>query len=368
MNILPFRGLLPNLTLISNTDRFFQTVKENYNYFHKQHYFLPPGRPAFYVLRMQHSDQVATGLICTTQIQDYLQGKVLKHEKTIHSKEQIQINLLKERKAAVKPVLLVHHHHSQIRRWLKNYTLNYAPTLEVSFSPEEKHLLWEISRPSDLYEVQKLYREKLPTVAIADGHHRIASFATLWQQSKVEDQNQFASVLTAYFPEDELKIKAFHRLVELPDEQQRNKLLQAISKLGTFRPMSNPKLPARKHQMSILSSSNWYDFEWDPTLLTSETDQKPLLDVDLLHQHILVPLLDVKNIQADSRIHYLEGIDQPAQLNRILNAYPSGICFVLYPIHPESFLQIANLGLTLVPKATFFQPRLHNGLVVQTLI
>jgi uncharacterized protein (DUF1015 family) len=227
--------------------------------------------------------------------------------------------------------------------------------------------LWQVRAEADIQELQQLYREKLQRVAIADGHHRFASFARLYQDSP-PGTNEFATVMTAYFPEDELKIEAFHRLVEWPDPVRHQKVLQQLTKLGKLERLDTPQLPRHKHQMSIVfSSSAWYHFEWAPSLLAHETPGRPLLDVDLLQQQVLIPIMKVQNIRTDPRIHYIEGMEDAAQLEASLKRHPPGICFVLYPIHPLDFLQVANLGLTLVPKATFFQPRLKNGLVVHPL-
>ncbi|PHN04473.1 DUF1015 family protein [Flavilitoribacter nigricans] len=366
MNILPFRGLLPNLSLIPDQHHFFESVKEHYNAFQQEQFFLPTAAPAFYVFRMQRARQTATGLICTTHIADYIRGKVLKHEKTIRSKEQIQINLLQERKAAVKPALLVHRHEPAIRSWLREFTRQYAPIQRVVFDDGEIHTLWQVRQVEDQATIQNLFREKLQQVAIADGHHRFASFARLYRERDPEQPTPFAAVMTAYFPEDELEIGAFHRFVELSDTPERQ-LLAQLARLGKMEVLEDPGLPQRKHQMSIVCESTWYSFTWNPVYLATETLLRPILDVDLLQQHILVGLLQVSNIRTDSRIHYIEGVENVQKLDRQIRSLPRGICFILYPILPDDFLQVSNLGLMLVPKATFFQPRLKNGLIVQPL-
>lgn len=367
MNIIPFRGLLPNLPLIPDQQNFFNGVKEQFNAFKKLNFFLPAQQAAFYVFRIQKGPQLATGIICTTHIEDYLQGKILKHEKTIRSKEQIQINLLKERGAAVKPALLVHQHEPAIRDWLADFTLKNIPIQEVVCEDGEQHILWQVKEENDIHELQQLYGDRLGKVAIADGHHRFASFARLYREEGGE-KSPFTAVLTAYFPEDELQIEAFHRLIELPTPEKQEWLLQELSKLGTLEPLAIPALPQQKHQMSIVSPNAWYRFEWDASFLKTERPNKPLLDVNLLHQNVLVPLLKVKNIRTDRRIHYIEGIEKPEQLARSLRPYPPGLCFLLYPISPEDFLKIAKIsGQMMVPKATFFQPRLKNGLIVKPL-
>lgn len=368
MNIIPFRGLLPNLNIIPDHHHFFESVKTSYTTFRQQQYFLDPEDPAFYVFRIQRFAHMATGLICTTDIQDYLKGKVLKHEKTIRSKEQVQIRLLRERRAAVKPALLVHRHRPEIRDWLQEFTLKHPAKLEVAFQDGDRHTLWQVSRAADREEIRRLYCDQLAAVAIADGHHRFASFASLYRQTAELTTSPFSAVLTAYFPADELQIEAFHRFIELPDRQQRQHFLRALAQVGTLKPLQHPELPLSRHQIGIILPEGCYLFEWAPRLVSAESPQKPILDVDLLHQHVLVPLLEVKNIRTDRRVRYLESIENAARIEQILKDYPPGVCFLLHPIHAKDFLEIANLGLTLGPKATFFQPRLKNGLVVMPLL
>lgn len=365
MNIIPFRGLLPDLAAIPDPFSFFEAVKEDYLQFHRQDYFLSPEPPSFYVFRMQNAQLQATGLICTTHIDDYLQGKVLKHEDTIPAKELIQVKLLKERQAAVKPVLLVHRHQEAIRQWLMAFTSRHQPTLAVKFADQEEHSLWQISASDDIKEIRQLFREKLSLVAIADGHHRFSSFAALYRGSG-PDHNQYASVLTAYFPEDELQIEAFHRLIQLPHNRAEQQLLENLRRKGTLRLRPAFQLPAHKHQMSIYvcSSARCYDFTWDHRLLSAETQQMPLLDVHLLQDEIINPWLEDPEFQPNPPIKYIENTED---LLASLGINTPGICFILYPIDPVDFLQIVKSGISLVPKATFFQPRLKNGLVVQPL-
>jgi uncharacterized protein (DUF1015 family) len=367
MNILPFRGLLPDLSLIPEQQYFFDTVKKKFCVYQKNDHFLPPSPPSLFIFRVQRPDLTATGLICTTKLEDYLEGKVLKHEKTIRSKEQVQLKLIREHRAAVKPALLVHRRVPQIRAWLNRFADTHPPLQTVSFEENEQHLLWQVTETEHIRSLQELYGE-LERVAIADGHHRFASFARLHQQSEHKSDSPFAAIMTAYFPEDQLQIEAFHRLIELPDPAEQQKLLEQLAHLGKLEKLQKPALPQQKHQMCLATPHAWYRFDWKPELLVARRPDQPLLDVDLLQQHILVPLLRVKNIRTDRRIHYLEGKGNATEMARKLRQLPAGCCFFLYPIDSGDFLQVARVpGLTLVPKATFFQPRLKNGLLVQTL-
>ncbi|MEZ4994284.1 MAG: DUF1015 domain-containing protein [Saprospiraceae bacterium] len=366
MNIIPFQGLLPNLSQIPDTDRFFDTVKEDYRNYYEQACFLPSPKAAFYVMRITNEDHRATGLVCTTSVEDYLSGRVMKHEKIIHHKEQIQIDLLDERKAVVKPILLLHQKVRLISNWLEAYTQEHSPVLELTFSDGECHQVWDVSDAAHMATLQSLFLEKIPLVAIADGHHRFSSFATLQQeQHEQSEKERFSAVLTAYFPEDELSIDAFNRLVELPRPFNDLQFLEALEAIGKLHPLPSPGLPGEKHHLSICLSSGWYDFSWSPEILQAEDLQHPLLDVNLLNQFILHPLLEVDDVQTSTRMHYLEGNGGIPLMEKALLSYASAIGFALYPIHTHDFLEVVTKELTLVPKATFFQPRLKNGMIVQ---
>jgi uncharacterized protein (DUF1015 family) len=365
MNIIPFQGLLPDLSRIQDIDRFFATVKENYRAYYEQESFSPSSSAAFYVFRIEGPTYRATGLICTTGVEDYLSGKVMKHEEIIHAKEQVQIDLLDERKAVVKPILLLHQKEPAISAWLEQYAADHSPILQLNFSDGETHLLWEVADAVQISALQSLYREKIPYTAIADGHHRFSSFATLRQENNGLEKERFSAVLTAYFPEDELFIDAFHRLVEVPRPFHDQQFLEALESLGTLRPLPAPQLPPEKHHLSICLSSSWYSFVWDQEILQAEERESPLLDVNLLNQFILRPLLDIDDAQTSTRVHYLEGNAGIANIERALQGYAPAVAFALYPIHTHDFLAVVTKGLTLVPKATFFLPRLKNGFIVQ---
>jgi uncharacterized protein (DUF1015 family) len=366
MNIIPFKALLPQIERISDQDGFFDSVKENFKQFYDKGYYTPRAT-AFYICCIKSPKKQSIGLIGTTHVKDYLSGKILKHEKTIHQKEQIQVELLQKRAAVVKPVLLVHQRALSISNWLLNYSLTHRAILEFKFPDQEEHLLWEIQQESDILEIQGLLKTQLHSVAIADGHHRFSSFAFLSKAHANEAYNPYEAVLSAYFPENELSIETFHRLVELPRSFDEQLFLRQLGELGSLNYLTSPEFPAHKHQMSIVLAGKWYRFDWRSSLLEQESAQMLVLDVNLLYAHILSPLLHIKNVQSDTKLHYLEGTAKPEQIKEALDQMVPSICFVLYPINSGDFLKLARLKMILVPKATFFLPRLKNGLVVQAL-
>ena len=367
MNITPFRALLPEPGQIPEQDDFFLEVKGEFNLFRSLGYFSALKTPAFYVLRISTNNLTATGLVCASLIEDYLGGDVLRHEETIPGKRAIQINLLKERQAALKPVLIIHQKVPEIQRWLSHFANSNQPVLQVEFSRKEKHSLWEVGKVNQILQIQQLFQQKLNQGVIADGHHRFASFKALWESTPAPNKNKYANVLSAYFPDHEIEIDAFHRLLVLPKNYTPEDILQRLVKLGNLNELDHPKLPTHKHQICVIFPNICYYFNWDRSLYETNTTAAPVLDITLLTKHVIKPIQKINNAGTKTKIDYVQGDNGLEKLVSKVKAESNTIGFALFPIFPEEFLQAASHRLQLVPKATYFRPRLKNGLIVQIL-
>lgn len=367
MDILPFFGATPRLDRLDDLNEFTEQAKTAFTDFVGRQIYMADGSPALYIYQIRDKDIEATGLIATTAVQDYLEGRVLRHEDIIPAKEQVQRELLIERQAAVKPVLLVHRSQEMIRQGLRSFIEGLAPSHEFEFSETERHCVWRIDQDKDIEALQNLYRQYIPKVAIADGHHRFSSFARLWTQSPTSVRQRYAYVLSAYFPEDELQIEAFHRVARLTDGQYPDSFLNSLGKLGALQPLPAATLPAEKHEMSLWIADQWYRFRWHDSCLQSIRPDLPALDVNLLNRHILKPLLQIHDLQSEEHLKYIGSDYDLDALETAASSLDRGIAFALYPIHSDDFMRIAGAGVRLSPKATFFRPRLKNGIVVQLL-
>lgn len=367
MDIVPFSGALPRLDRISDLSEFVDRAKSEFSAYHARQLFTPGGAPALFIYHVEDGDVDATGLIATTSVQDYLNGKVLQHEEIIIQKQQVQIDLLQQRQAAVKPVLLLHRHQEEIRQYLHNYKQRQPAFQEFIFSPIERHRLWQVDRPEEIAALQRLFRRHVPAVAIADGHHRFSSFADRWNHSPLSERSRYAYVLSAYFPDDELRIEAFHRITSLPPGLTVDRLRAQLQQLGQLELLPTARMPEQKHEMCLWLAGHWYRFCWKPELRRPVRPGLPVLDVDLLNRHILSPLLHIYDLQSDEQLQYMGSDYDLHVLEANTAALENGIAFALYPISSDDFMQIAQAGIRLSPKATFFRPRLKNGLIVQQL-
>ncbi|RMG80895.1 MAG: DUF1015 domain-containing protein [Bacteroidetes bacterium] len=367
MNLKPFQAVFPNPEYITSADHFMSTVKTDYNEYVASGFFEKSSREGFYVYQIQHFDKKYTGLVACVDIRDYLDGKILKHEHTLATKEQEQIHLLLRRNAQVKPILLTHPPKKDIAGLLKSEIAGRTPTLEIFFEKENQiHRFWQVSEGGRIEEIQLLFRSQVPRSYIADGHHRSAATARMFERAKDPDlAGRFDVLLAAFFATSELEILDFNRVIEGLNLVSPTRFMAELSRLFEIEPLSAPEKPAQKHEITLFINKEWYKLRWRESVLREESDKPVLLDVSLLNEKVLRDILGIEDVRTDARVKYVEGTKGAEGLTdkAIKNEFRVG--FWLYPVAMEDFLKIADLGKTLPPKSTWFEPRIKNGLVVK---
>lgn len=359
MEIKPFPAIFPNLSNIAHTDFFFQTVKEQYAVQVKQNSFFPPRPPGIYIHQIRTPQGSHTGLTASVPIEAYLNGEIKGHEETLESKSKIQLDLFLQRQAIVKPVLLTYPNIPAIDQLILAECGKNSPFLDIFFEEENlRHVLWEIKEPSTLQQFQALFREKIPTAYIADGHHRMSSAVGL---SPTID-----SVMCAFFPSSEVRIRDFNRLISSP-LLQTDKILKQIAKLGELRLLAAPQKPQQKHELTLFFREQWYRLEWKAELLQPTSSDPLPLDTQLLNDHIFHSIFHIKDLRTTTHIKYIEG-QEPLELIHHRSAeLLDSMAFFLYPVQLEEMMAWADHGHYLPPKSTWFEPRMKNGVIVQRL-
>ncbi|MEZ5039280.1 MAG: DUF1015 family protein [Saprospiraceae bacterium] len=359
MEIKPFPAIFPNLSKIAHPDSFFQTVKEQYTVQVKQHSFLAPRPPSIYIHQIRTPRGSHTGLIASVPIEAYLNGEIKGHEETIESKSKIQLDLFLQRQAIVKPVLLTYPNISAIDQLILAESGKHAPFLELFFEEENLwHVLWEIKEDAILQQFQALFREKIPTAYIADGHHRISAAVAL--------SPSIDSVMCAFFPSSEVRIRDFNRLISAP-LLQTDHILKQIAKLGEFQQLAAPQKPQQKHELTLLFREQWYRLKWKADLLQPSSSGLPPLDTQLLNEHIFRSIFHIKDLRTTTHIKYIEGQEPLELVHRTTTDLFDSMAFFLYPIQLAEMMAWADHGHYLPPKSTWFEPRMKNGVVVQGL-
>jgi len=360
MDINAFSAILPNIEQIPQPDAFFQTVKEQYPQHLQEGYFLPARSPSFYIQRIKTSTNTYTGFIAAVSLGAYLNGEIKGHEETLTRKAQIQTELLEERQALIKPVLVTYPNVSAIDTLVQTQWQAKAPIQEVYFEADKtQYQLWEINDAEILAAFKTLFEQHIQSVYIADGHHRILSASS--------SRLGLEQVVCAFYPYSEVMIRDFNRLVTsaLPLDEY---LLKALEKIAIIQPLVAGRKPKQKHELTFYYQQQWYSLKWKELHQLIKKLSLPLLDTQLLDEYILQNLLGIKDVRTTSNVAYIDGLQSIATIEKqVESQLHDSIAFCLYPVDRAEMATWADAGKTLPPKSTWFEPRMKNGIIVQEI-
>ncbi len=367
MHIQPFRAVFPNLDLIPSVDSFFGTVKEDYPDYAANGFFNRSARASIYIYRIEHPDREHTGLLACSDIRDYIDGHICRHEATLPQKEQKQLQLLLRRHATVKPILLAYRAVPAIDKIIAQHWTGGPPFFKIHFpESQETHRIWELYRPEIIDRIRVLFAQEVAQAYIADGHHRCAALARLYQSRQpTPDGRKYRSILSAYFPLSDLQIHDYNRLLKLESAMSPVHLMADLSTLCHIEPLEGPQRPARKHEMLLLLEREWYRLRWKDHLIQERETEGPLLDTALLNELVFKGLLSIEDPRTDQRIQYIEGPKGISALTKKAEQLNDAMAFCLHPVNMADFITLSDLDQTLPPKSTFFEPRMKNGIIVQ---
>ncbi|WP_020536258.1 DUF1015 family protein [Lewinella cohaerens] len=368
MVVRPFAATFSRPEQIPDLAAFLASVKEDFKVFYEKEYFSAPQPAAMYIYQVKANGQERTGLIAAVSIQDYLEERVRRHEHTLVAKEVRQAELLHQRGAVVKPVLLAHRHHQALADLLAAHAQIHAPFQELHLAdPEETHRFWAITEPQEIEQIQYYFGRYILNTYIADGHHRFSAIARLYQQREEHHEpNPFGYLMCALFPSTSLEIHNFNRVVKNTNPDLSWLALMArISQFADVEPLSVARQPKGQHELTMFIQEEWFLLRWRPETLKKNIDAGlPTLDVSMLNYYLLQKVLGLEDIRNDKRIKYVDG---PAGLTALVAACENrpAVAFCLHPLSWEAFFRVIDHGLVLPPKSTWFEPRMRNGVVVQ---
>ncbi len=367
MRILPFQAVYPNFDYIASPETFFGTVKYEYPEYKKSGFFKKTAQEAIYIYRIEVQHRSYTGLVACSDIRDYLDDNIKKHENTLATKEQQQMHLMISRNATVKPVLLTYHDVPEISQLIKNYIKDHPSFYSVDFlKSNQKHTFWEVSDGNTIQALQNLFKTKVSKTYIADGHHRSSTTALMHKRlKKKKGSKNYSLLLSAFFSADQLDIHDYNRVVEGLSEHSLTKFMASISNLCDIEILDGPAKPKEKHELVMFVNREWFRLRWRSTVLEGYQDNDLVLDASMLDELVLRDILGITDIRTDNRIKYVEGPKGLEEVRSRAIKNENRVAFCLYPVSLLDLMKVADLGKTLPPKSTWFEPRIKNGLIVQ---
>ena len=347
------------------SDQVYEKARDILNEMISDGSFIQENSPCYYIYSLTMDGRTQSGVVGCASVDDYLNGVILKHEKTLEEKELDRIRHVDTCSAQTGPIFLTFRPQTELEKIL--HRIRKGRTL-YDFVSEDgiRHQVWRIDRAADIENISHIF-SKIPHLYIADGHHRAASAVKVGMRrraadpgfSGTEEYNFFLSVL---FPSDELKIYDYNRVVSDRNGYTFDELLDMIeNRFEVTRIGEEPFHPSRKGEFGMYCEGTWYRLRTDAAY--DGGDPVRSLDVSLLQELILEPLLGIHDPRTDSRISFIGGIRGLRELTERADA-SGGIAFSMYPTSMEELLRVADAGMLMPPKSTWFEPKLRSGLFI----
>ncbi|MCF8257893.1 MAG: DUF1015 family protein [Flavobacteriales bacterium] len=353
----------------ANSPALFAKSKQRFMEFLAKDILTMDVRPAFYVYTQYIGQQSFTGILGCASVEDYDSGTVRIHEQTIASREQLLKEYLSVCDINAEPVCFTYPRSDSIEQ-LTAMVRQHHPLLDFATDNGQRHQLWQVNDP----ELVAQFAEKfglLPHIYIADGHHRSASSVLLahdrWMTAggntgPDDPHNWFLGI---FFPDDQLKIFEFNRVVKGMGKRDATSLLQALeAEFEVHLSGKHAVNPQQPGHFGMYLDRKWYRLVYRHQ---RSTEVVASLDVSILSDQILHPLLGISDLRSDGRIGFIPGTKGTDGLEAAVNSGKYDIAFSLYPVTGRQFYAIADQGKTMPPKSTYVVPKLLNGLVIYSL-
>lgn len=339
-------------------------VKAKFTQFVREGILLPDTEESFYVYRQFQNDHVFTGIIGCASIWDYFNNAIRMHEQTLLEREEKLRNYLEVCDFNAEPVCLCYPDTPEVEKTILEITVT-EPVYDFTTTDRIRHQLWKVSDKKYLARIVSAF-EKIPSVYIADGHHRTASSSLLGKTMKIKNKNHtgeepYNFFMAAYFPESNLKVYEFNRAVKDLNFLSKDTFLRKISAHFTIENKGeHPYRPIMRGNMSLYLEKTWYS-------LTLKNLQEEKLDAELLSELILSPLLNIHDMKTDKRIFFVSGTKGTEELKKIVDSGKAMAAFGLYPVTMRDIIHVADSGKTMPPKSTWVEPKMRSGLVIYSL-
>lgn len=367
MKIKPLLAHFPDFQRVEAADVFCDQAKNKYNQYLEEGIYQKLPEEALFIYQIQSITGSHIGLVALNEVEDFLAGKVKKHEETLSEREKQQMQMFFHWGAILKPVLLTYPVVPEIRSQLQGLIAHKKPLFTAKFKQGRvHHRIWAVTDSAAIESLQGLFATHVKSTYIADGHHRTSTVAMLHSQAELYPEYDFDHLFCAFFATDQLDILDYNRVAEIPKNISSTQFMAYMSKLFNLEYLDEARRPADKHEIVMCYRKEWYSLHWRPEILEGQDEDNVLLDATLLNKLVLGDLLEIHDVRTDARVTYVDGSKgmkgvQKAAKNR------HKVGFALYPVHFEDMMFLADAGEILPPKSTYFEPRLKSGVLVQDL-
>ncbi|MBR2052449.1 MAG: DUF1015 domain-containing protein [Bacteroidales bacterium] len=352
-------------------------VVENFNAFKDYGWLVQDKEEKLYIYAqsMNPTDADAHwqyGIVACAWSEDYVNQVIKKHELTRKDKEEDRMKHVRITNANVEPVFFAYPAVAEIDAIVSNITKE-APIYDfIAKEDNFGHRFWVIDDKATIDRLVELFATEVPSMYIADGHHRSAAAALVGQEKKENNpghtgKEEYNFFMTVIFPDNQLKIIDYNRVVKDLNGLSKEEFLNALTESFDVEDMGTEIYkPAKLHEFSTYLDGHWYKLNAKPGTF-NDADPIGVLDVTILSNLVLDKILGIKDLRTDKRIDFVGGIRGLGELKRRVDNGEMKVAFALHPVTMKQIIDIADSGNIMPPKTTWFEPKLRSGLVIHTL-
>ena len=351
--------------------RVYEKAAENFRKFQDRGWLVQDGKEQYYIYAQTMNGKTQYGLVVCANVDDYLNGVIKKHELTRRDKEEDRMKHVRVNDANMEPVFFAYPDNAVLDALIMRYA---ATSPEYDFiAPVDgfRHQFWIISDDADIATVTEEFA-KMPSLYIADGHHRSAAAALVGAEKARQDPGhdgteEYNYFMAVCFQASQLTILDYNRVVKDLNGLTSEAFLAALAKNFDVEEKGEAEYrPCRLHNFSLYLDGKWYSLTAKPGTF-DDSDPIGVLDVDISSRLILDEILGIKDLRSDKRIDFVGGLRGLGELKRRVDSGEMRAALALYPVTMKQIMDIADSGKIMPPKATWFEPKLRSGLVIHKL-
>ena len=323
----------------------------------------------FYVYRQKMGLTTQTGLVACASVDDYQSGVIKKHEHTRPDKEDDRVKHIDYLDANDEPVFYIFRACGEIELIIANIVTR-VPEYDFVTDDGVSHTLWIIDERGAVQRLTELFAA-LPRLYVADGHHRSAAAERVRELRRAQNpthtgREEYNFFLTVIFPENQLNIMPYNRAVKDLNGWTKEHFIDKVSEIFNITSAADTVIPTTRHQFGMYLDGQWYHLHLK-TSSVDESDTVKRLDVSILQDRLLAPLLGIENPRTNTRIHFVGGIRGNEELTRLVDGGEYAVAFSLFPTSVKELIELADQDQIMPPKSTWFEPKLRSGLFVHPL-
>jgi len=356
----------------THSEIVYNKAVENFRKFQEKGWLVQDNEARYYIYAQTMNGRTQYGIVGAAACADYHNGIIKKHELTRPDKEEDRMVLTRYLNANIEPVFFAYRAVREIDAIVTAIVKEQNPDYDFTAEDGFGHHFWVIGNAETNAQLEKLFAEKVPFTYVADGHHRTAAAARIGLEKTAQNPNHTGNepynfFMAVHFPDNQLQIIDYNRLVTDLNGLTETEFLAALEKSFEVKNMG-PAIykPQQLHEFSLYLSGNWYKLNALPGMY-NDNDPIEILDVTILSNKVLGPVLGINDLRTSKRIDFVGGIRGLGELQKRVNSGEMKAAFALFPVSMKQLIDIADSGNIMPPKTTWFEPKLRSGLVINKI-